>query len=272
MSKLDAIMSENPDLSLDDLVTTRKINADQKAQALKKPALQAQLAHYEEQLVMAKEIDEHYASKLEAQKAKYEAELENVREEHKTELAAARESAAPAAAPEPTQVSDALKSFKLRFLTLTRFLRAAAARRQIESSEPDDPSQAFEGVLLALYGGDSNAVFAAEKLINGSEDLVASPDGTVTSLTCKTADFQRLLCPKTCSRYAGPRPRPQGDTLPRRRSLRANRSRLRIQPTNRARKHREPRRNDRSRARSLPSCRGYRYLGHGPNRSPRRSH
>ena len=49
MQKVDSIIAENPGVSLDDLVASRKINNDQKAQALKKPVLQVQLAQLEEQ-------------------------------------------------------------------------------------------------------------------------------------------------------------------------------------------------------------------------------
>ena len=48
--KIDAIIAENPNVSLDDLVSQRKINNDQKAAAVKKPQLQLQLAAFEEQI------------------------------------------------------------------------------------------------------------------------------------------------------------------------------------------------------------------------------
>ena len=51
MQKIDAILAENPNASLDELVASRKINNDQKAQALKKPGLQASLAQYDQQIV-----------------------------------------------------------------------------------------------------------------------------------------------------------------------------------------------------------------------------
>lgn len=47
---MDAIIAENPDKSLDDLIEEKKINNDQKAQVLKKPSLQATVAQTEEQI------------------------------------------------------------------------------------------------------------------------------------------------------------------------------------------------------------------------------
>ena len=50
MSKLDTILNDNRGKSLDELVSDKLINADQKAQALKKPSLQAELSSLEEAL------------------------------------------------------------------------------------------------------------------------------------------------------------------------------------------------------------------------------
>jgi hypothetical protein len=66
---------------------------------------------------------------------------------------------------------------------LSRFLRAAAARRQLEDDDTD-VTKAFEGALLLVYGGDASAVTAAEKLIQGSEDTVPSTEGVPLSVTC----------------------------------------------------------------------------------------
>ncbi|KAK2928819.1 hypothetical protein FoTM2_011682 [Fusarium oxysporum f. sp. vasinfectum] len=122
-SKTDSLLSQNPGKSLDELVESRIINNDQKAQILKKPALQAQLAQYEEQLV---------------------------------------------------QYQKALHD---NLLVLSQFLRLAAYRRE-EAQDPDsDESQAIEGVLLAIYSGDENAVQSMLKLVNGSEDQIFSVPG-----------------------------------------------------------------------------------------------
>jgi hypothetical protein len=74
------------------------------------------------------------------------------------------------------------KILKEKLLTLSRFLRAAAARRQLEDDD-SDLTKAFEGALLQVYGGDAAAVMAAEKLIDGTEDGVPSTDGILLSVT-----------------------------------------------------------------------------------------
>jgi hypothetical protein len=71
---------------------------------------------------------------------------------------------------------------KDKLLTLSRFLRAAAARRQLEDDD-SDLTKAFEGALLQVYGGDAAAVMAAEKLINGADDGVPSTEGVILSVT-----------------------------------------------------------------------------------------
>ncbi|KAF2491755.1 hypothetical protein BU16DRAFT_530194 [Lophium mytilinum] len=169
MQKVDSIVAENPGVSLDDLVASRKINNDQKAQALKKPGLQAQLVQYEEQLTQFKKFDAEYKQKVATEKevlqSAHKEELEKLRETLKAEAAA-----------------EAQKGFKDRFLTLSRFLRAAAARRQLEDDDTD-VTKAFEGALLLVYGGDASAVSAAEKLIEGTEDHVPSTEGVELSVT-----------------------------------------------------------------------------------------
>ena len=56
--------------------------------------------------------------------------------------------------------------------------------RQNEDDTSDE-GKAFEGALLLVYGGDANAVAAAEKVIDGTDDPVPATDGTVLSVTCK---------------------------------------------------------------------------------------
>jgi len=171
MQKVDAIIAENPDVSLDDLVASRKINADQKAQALKKPGLQAQLAQFEQQLAQYKKFDQEYQQKIAQEKESLQRlhadELEKLRDTLKAEADAASR-----------------KAFKEKFLTLSRFLRAAAARRQLEDDD-SDLTKGFEGALLLVYGGDAGAVSAAEKLIDGSDENVPSTEGVTLSVTCK---------------------------------------------------------------------------------------
>ncbi|KAF2710861.1 hypothetical protein K504DRAFT_375755 [Pleomassaria siparia CBS 279.74] len=169
MQKVDAILEANPGISLDDLVSTRKINQDQKAQAQKKPALQAQLAQLEEQVTQYKKFDQEYQHKIAQEKellqSAHTEEIEKLKAILKDEAAI-----------------DLKKAFREKFLTLSRFLRAAAARRQLEDDD-SDLTKAFEGALLLVYGGDASAVAAAEKLIDGSEDNVPSTEGIILNVT-----------------------------------------------------------------------------------------
>ncbi len=171
MQKVDAIIAEHPDLSLDDLVATRKINNDQKAQALKKPALQSQLAQLEDQITQYKKFDHDYQQRIAAEKEllqrTHQEDLEKLRETVKAEVE-----------------MEAQKSFRQRLLMLSRFLRAAAARRQREDDESDE-TKAFEGALLLIYGGDAPAVAAAERLIEGAEEKVPSTESILLDVTCK---------------------------------------------------------------------------------------
>ncbi|CVL05710.1 uncharacterized protein FMAN_10583 [Fusarium mangiferae] len=159
-SKTDSLLSQNPGKSLDELVESRIINNDQKAQILKKPALQAQLAQYEEQLVQYQKVDEQYRTRAASDKAEWEKNLEKAKADAVAEAKA-----------------ESTKSLHDNLLVLSQFLRLAAYRRE-EAQDPDsDESQAIEGVLLAIYSGDENAVQSMLKLVNGSEDQIYSVPG-----------------------------------------------------------------------------------------------
>ncbi|KOS21807.1 hypothetical protein ESCO_002178 [Escovopsis weberi] len=159
-SKTDAILAQHPGKSLDNLVADRIINADQKAQILKKPALQAQIAQFEEQLAQYQKVHEQYQAKAAADKAEWEKTLDKAKED------AAKEAK-----------EEALASLKDSLLTLSEFLRLAAYRREEAKDPESDESQAIEGVLLAIYSGDQNAVSAMLKLIDGSSDQIISVPG-----------------------------------------------------------------------------------------------
>ena len=171
MQKLDGIVESNPGVSIDDLFAQRKINADQKAMADRKPQLKSQLAQLEEQLAQYKKFDQEYQQKIAQEK-------EILQKSHSSELEKLRETLQEEAALESKKAS------REKFLTLSRFLRAAAARRQLEDDD-SDITKAFEGALLLVYGGDAYAVTAIEKLIDGSEDKVTSTEGAVLSVTCE---------------------------------------------------------------------------------------
>jgi len=177
MQKVDSIIAENPGVSLDDLVSSRKINNDQKAQALKKPALQTQLSQLEEQLAQYKKFDQEYQQKLTTEK-------ELLQTSHKEELEKLRETLKAEAAIEAAQ------TFKARMLTFSRFLRAAATRRQ--QDDGSDITKACEGALVLVYGGDAGAVIGAEKLIDGADEPVPSTEGTLLEVTCTLHTYARL--------------------------------------------------------------------------------
>ncbi|KAF3074705.1 hypothetical protein CFAM422_002791 [Trichoderma lentiforme] len=159
-SKTDSLLAQHPGKSLDELVAEKILNTDQKTQIQKKPALQAALAQYEEQLAQYQKIHEQYQTRAAAEKAEWAKSLEKTKEEAISEAKA-----------------DSESSLKSKLLVLSQFLRLAAYRRE-ESQEPDsDESQAIEGVLLAIYSGDDNAVTAMQKLIEGSDDQIFSVPG-----------------------------------------------------------------------------------------------
>ncbi|KAL7911103.1 hypothetical protein GGI35DRAFT_446500 [Trichoderma velutinum] len=160
ISKTDSLLSQHAGKSLDELVAEKILNTDQKTQIQKKPALQAALAQYEEQLTQYQKIHEQYQARAAADKAEWAKTLEKAKEEAISEAKA-----------------DSESSLKSKLLVLSQFLRLAAYRRE-ESQEPEsDESQAIEGVLLAIYSGDDSAVSAMQKLIEGSGDQILSVPG-----------------------------------------------------------------------------------------------
>lgn len=171
--KIDAIIAEHSGVSLDDLVAQRKINHDQKAAALKKPQLQAQLNQLEEQLTHYRQFDTDYQQKLTKQKeelsATHQKELEKFTQEHQAKA-----------------TSTGATELRQKLLTFSQFLRAAAHRRSLEAEADAEINRAFEGILLLVYGGDDKAVDAALNLIEGSSEQVPSVDGETLSYSCKS--------------------------------------------------------------------------------------
>ncbi|WZH42458.1 uncharacterized protein QYS62_003453 [Fusarium acuminatum] len=159
-SKTDSLLSQNPGKSLDELIDAKIINADQKAQILKKPALQAQLAQYEEQLTQYQKIDEQYRTRAASDKAEWEKNLEKAKADAVAEAKA-----------------ESTKALHDNLLVLSQFLRLAAYRREEAQDPESDESQAIEGVLLAIYSGDESAVQSMLKLVDGSEDQIFSVPG-----------------------------------------------------------------------------------------------
>ncbi|KAL8912634.1 MAG: hypothetical protein Q9171_002359 [Xanthocarpia ochracea] len=169
--RVDSIVAENPDQSLDQLLAARKINPDQKAQAQKKPSLQASLAQLEEQVAQYKQFDEDYQKRLATEKAALETS-------HKDELEKVKEAATAEAK------AESAKEAKDNLLVLSKFLRAAAAKRQ-GGDETSPENRAFEGALLLVYGGEAGAVAAMESLIAGSDEKVPTVDQVPSDYTYK---------------------------------------------------------------------------------------
>jgi hypothetical protein len=161
--------------SPEELVAAKIINADQRAQALKKPQLESQLAQLEEQLAQYKKIDEEYRTRGVADKAKVEKDLtERLEKEKADALVAVTEKAA----------ADTKKTQHDNLLVLSQFLRLAAARRSEDADAGLDENMALEGVLLNVYSGDENAVSTMVKLIEGSEENTKSVSGDELQTTC----------------------------------------------------------------------------------------
>jgi hypothetical protein len=172
MAKTDAVIKDNPNVSLDDLVAQRKLNQDQKAQALKKPQLQAQLATLEEQVQQYKKFDAEYQAQIQKLKeelsATHSQELEKIKQETQAQAVAHSEA-----------------ELKKKLLIFSQFLQAAAAKRIAEEDPELDENKAFEGTLLLVYGGDQKAVDTALNLIEGSDEQVTSIEGTLLPVKCK---------------------------------------------------------------------------------------
>jgi len=169
--KVDSIIAENPGVSLDDLLASRKINPDQKAQAQKKPSLQASLTQFEEQAAQYRQFDEDHQKRITAEKSALDSS-------HKEELQKVKDAAVAEA------VAEGKKEAKDNLLLLSKFLRAAAAKRQ-GGDETSAENRAFEGALLLVYGGEVAAVVAMESLIAGNEDKVPTVDGTPSEFGCE---------------------------------------------------------------------------------------
>lgn len=171
--KVDSIIAENPDSSLDELLASRKINSDQKAQAQKKPSLQASLAQLEEQIAQYKQFDDDYQKRILSERSTLETA-------HKEELERVKEAVTAEAA------NKAKDDAREKLLILSKFLRAAAAKRQA-GDETSTENRAFEGVLLLIYGGEADAVEAMERLVAGADEKVQTVDGILSDFTCKNA-------------------------------------------------------------------------------------
>jgi uncharacterized coiled-coil protein SlyX len=173
-SRIDHIVAEHGGKSLDELVLLKIINTDQKAAYLKKPQLEAQLFHLEEQLAQHKKVAQEFKARL----AEQEKALTDKFEKEKADLVTQLTEKADA---------DAKTNLHDNLLILSQFLRLAAARRAEDADSTSDESMALEGVLLHVYTGDENAVSAMLKLVQGAEEPTRSTTGETLQTTCKCA-------------------------------------------------------------------------------------
>lgn len=176
-SKTDSLIAEHKDKSLEELVSLKIINPDQKAQVLKKPALSAQLAQLEEQYSQFKKLDADYRQRIVSDKADVTKTLTEKLEKEKTEAVAAATAAAKAEAEQ--KLYDSL-------LAVSQFLRLAATRRADDQNAQLDENLALEGILLQVYAGDDTGVSTMVKLVNGADEAAKS----VTNETLQTTFAQ----------------------------------------------------------------------------------
>lgn len=169
------------------MVASRKINADQKAQLLKKPALQASLAQLEEQIVQYKKFDQEYKLKLQTEKAELE---KNYIERSSKELEEAVSSAKSEAA------AAAVKEQQENLLLLSQFLKLAAIRRGEDETAEQEESKALEGLLAQVYAGDASAVAAMLNLIHGSSETLLSVNGEILNVSCKHSILSTMIVTK----------------------------------------------------------------------------
>ncbi|KAJ5645484.1 hypothetical protein N7507_011495 [Penicillium longicatenatum] len=174
-AKIDAILAEHPGKSLDDLVEEKTINADQKAQALKKPSLQAAVAQIEEQLGHYKQFAAQYEEKIANQKAALDEQKAALDKIHQEELAAVRANALADATESTSRV------LRENLLDVAKFLCAAANLRRAGDETPE--GVAFEAVLYQVYAGNQDAVTSMVKLIEGAEEPIQGLEGETLDFT-----------------------------------------------------------------------------------------
>jgi hypothetical protein len=152
------------------LIEEKKINSDQKAQILKKPALQATVAQTEEQIGHYKQVVAQYEDRLAEEKdallKAHEAELEAVRNNAIADATAASK-----------------KALRQQFHTVTKFLCAAAMLRR-EGDAVTTESRAFEGALYEVYAGNQAAVNSLMKIAEGADEKVNAVEGETLEFTC----------------------------------------------------------------------------------------
>ena len=170
-AKAQSVVDDNPGVSLDDLVSQKKLNADQKAQMQKKPQLQSQVTQLEEQLTQfrsfAQELEERFSREKATLVEAHEAEVAQLKEEADTK--------AQEHGVRSTTLQGGLK-------VISEFLHAAASKRSL-LDEATDERRAFEGALLLVYQGNEASLSTLQNLIDGSDDKVLDTEGNPVDFT-----------------------------------------------------------------------------------------
>jgi hypothetical protein len=178
-AKAEKIVADNPSESLDQLVSSKKLNNDQKAQVLNRPSLQTRLTQLEEQLSQyrsfAQELEERFNREKATLIQEHEAEVARLKEEAETK---AQEQAETKAQDHGAKSKDFEGSLKV----VSDFLHAAASKRS-QLDESMDERRAFEGALLLVYQGNEASLSTLHNLIDGSDDKVLDTDGTPVDFT-----------------------------------------------------------------------------------------
>jgi hypothetical protein len=174
---VDSIVAANPDKTLDELVTARLINNDQKTQILNKPKLQASLTQLEEQITQYKKFDQEYKTRLQSEKTEFEKAFNEK---------ATKELEEAVAVAKAETYADALKDQQSGLLLISQFLRLAAVRRGDEEADATlDENKALEGVLGKVYGGDKEAVECMVNIIRGNDSPTVSISNEPLNTTCQ---------------------------------------------------------------------------------------
>ncbi|KAF3766492.1 hypothetical protein M406DRAFT_290957 [Cryphonectria parasitica EP155] len=180
-SKTEALIKENKDKSIEQLITAKIINADQKRQVDNKPALEAELARYEEQLAQVQKLDDEWRAIAASTKADTEKALTDKFEKEKADAIAEVKKQAEA---------DLKKAVEDGFLVVSQFLRLVAQRRGEAPGSEEELDKANEGILASVYGGDSTAVASMVKLYHGTDDATTSVTGESLQVTYATIKQQ----------------------------------------------------------------------------------
>lgn len=170
-AKAQSVVDDNPGVSLDDLVSQKKLNADQKAQMQKKPQLQSQVTQLEEQLTQFRSFAQELEERFSREKA-------TLVEAHDAEVAQLKEEADAKAHEHGIRSTTLQGGLKI----ILEFLHAAASKRSLLEDATDE-RRAFEGALLLVYQGNEASLSTLQNLIDGTDDKVLDTEGSPVDFT-----------------------------------------------------------------------------------------